>query len=144
MVAPGTYKATVLNHAISETKSGAPQATVTFSFEAGGSPHTLTWYGSFSDKALPHTIKALLNCGLKGNNPAGELELGKEVLIVVEVEVDEQTGKERNKVRWVNSLGAIRNAIPKDMATAKLSGLEGAVMAARQKLNMPAEDEFPF
>lgn len=143
MVTPGTYKATVLNHAISETKDGKPQAAVTFSFEANGSPHTLTWYGSFSEKALPHTLKALLVCGLKGNNPAGDLELGKEVMIVVETEVDERTGKERNKVRWVNAMNALRNVIPQELATSKLSALEGAVMAARQKLGVP-DDEIPF
>lgn len=143
MVSPGNYKAMVLSHAISETKAGLPQAAVTFSFEANGHPHTLTWYGSFSEKALAHTIKALLVCGLKGNNPAGDLEVGREVSIVVEVDVDDQ-GKERNKIRWVNAVGTIRNAIPQDLASLKLSSLEAAVMSARQRLNIPSEDEFGF
>jgi len=137
MVKPGTYKATLLNHAISETKNGNPQAVVTFSFEAEGQPQSVTWYGSFSEKALPHTLKALLVCGLKGNNPAGPLEIGKEVSIVIEVQKDEQSGKERNAVRWVNALNSIRNVIPADAALARLSQLEGAVMQARQNLNIP-------
>jgi hypothetical protein len=143
MVTPGTYKATILSHAISETKAGNPQAVVTFGFEVNGSSHTLTWYGSFSEKALPHTLKALIVCGLKGNNPAGDLDIGKDVLIVVENEADEQ-GRERNKIRWVNALNSIRNVIPKDMAAAKLSSLEGAVMSARLKLGVSSEDDFGF
>ena len=143
MVKPGTYKATIQNHAISETKGGNPQAVVSFLFEADGSQHSITWYGSFSEKALPHTAKALLVCGLKGNNPAGELELGREVLIVVETEVDEH-GKERNKVRWVNAINALRNVIEPQVAKAKLADLEGAIMSARQKLNIPDEDVFNF
>ena len=45
MVKPGTYKATIQNHAISETKGGNPQAVVSFLFEADGSQHSITWYG---------------------------------------------------------------------------------------------------
>jgi hypothetical protein len=71
MINPGTYPAKVISHAISETRGGDPQAAVTFSFDANG-PKTMTWYGSFKEgKAREITIKALLACGLKGNNPAG-------------------------------------------------------------------------
>jgi len=143
MVKAGTYKATLLNHAISETSKGDPQAVITFAFEAEGGQHTLTWYGSFSEKALPHTLKSLLTCGLQGNNPAGPLEIGKEVSIVVAVEKDDKN-VEKNKVKWVNPLNSIRNVIPQDMAKSKLSALEGAVMAARQKLNLTDDSEIPF
>lgn len=143
LVKPGTYKATVISHAIAETSKGDPQATITFSFEAEGRPQNITWYGSFSEKATPHTVKALLVCGLQGSNPAGPLEIGKEVNIVVENETDDK-GKERSKVRWVNALGQVRNVIPQDLAKSKLSALEGAVMAARQELNIPDSDEIPF
>jgi len=136
MINPGTYKATVANHAISEAKSGNLQAAVTFSLEVNDAPVAITWYGSFSEKALPHTLKALLVCGLKGNNPAGALEIGKEVSIVVEIEKGDD-GKERNKVRWVNAPHSIRNVVPNDAAMARLSQLEGAVMQARQNLNIP-------
>lgn len=144
MVNPGTYKATVVSHAISETKSGDPQAVVTFSFESEGKAHTIPWYGYFTEKTTAQTVKSLIICGLKGNNPAGPLEIGKEVNIVIEVEIDQQ-GKERNKVRWVNALGGIKNVIPQDMAKAKLAGLEGAVMAARQNMSapMPTDDDTP-
>jgi hypothetical protein len=144
MVKPGTYRATILNHAISETKGGDPQAAVTFSFEADGKSHTMTWFGSFKEgKAREITIKALLTCGLKGNNPAGELDIGKEVSIVVEDEVG-QDGKTRTRIRWVNPIGGVKNVMPADAAKAKLSDLVGAVMAAREDHKIPDSDEIPF
>lgn len=143
MVNPGTYNAKVLSHAISETKAGLPQAVVKFTFEAAGTAHTLTWFGSFKEGALPHTIKALLACGLQGNNPGGALEIGKEVLIVVEDDKGED-GKTRNKISWVNAVNEIKKAIPKELALSKLAALEGAVLQARQKTGMTGEDEIPF
>jgi hypothetical protein len=141
---PGTYKATVSAHAISETRTGDPQAAVTFDFEADGRSETMTWYGSFKEgKAREITIKSLLVCGLKGNNPAGPLEIGREVSIVIEDEKG-QDGKTRSKVRWVNALGGVRNAIDQSVAQSKLSALEGAVAAARHDLGVLDEDEIPF
>lgn len=148
MVKPGTYLAKVVSHAISETKGGEPQAAITFSFDADGRGQTMTYYGSFKEKAREFTIKALLACGLKGNNPAGALEIGKEVSIVVENE-EGQDGKTRSKIRWVNQAGGIRNVIPQDLAKSKLAALEGAIMAARHDLGIRNEggsddDEIPF
>jgi hypothetical protein len=142
----GTYIAKVLTHAISETQKGDPQAVVTFSFQTDDGPHNLNWYGSFSEKAMPHTVKALVVCGLKGNNPAGELEIGKEVQIVIENEADDK-GVLRSKIRWVNQVGGGVKKMAPELARAKLSALEGAVMAARQKLGASAqadEDTIPF
>lgn len=141
MINPGTYKAIVVSHAISETKAGEPQAAIVFSFDDGG-PKTITWFGSFREKARPITIKALLVCGLQGNNPAGPLEIGREVSIVVDDETGND-GKVRTKVKWVNQLGGTRNVIAQDLAQAKLSALEGAVMAAREELAIP-DDSIPF
>lgn len=145
MIKPGVYRATILNHAISETKDGNPQAAVTFSFESEGKSQSMTWFGSFKEgKARDITIKALLVCGLKGNNPAGDLDIGREVSIVIENE-EGQDGKIRARVRWVNALGGVKNVLPADQAKAKLDALAGAVMAARNDLNMPdTDDEIPF
>jgi hypothetical protein len=133
MIQPGTYKGTILSNAISETQAGLPQSTITFSVVSDGRPHTITWFGSFKEgKAREITIKSLITCGLKGNNPAGDVEIGKEVSLVIDNEVDEN-GKSRTKVKWINPLGAVRNVIPKSAALAKLSELEGAVMALRQE-----------
>lgn len=145
MIKPGIYTGTLLNHAISETRNGDPQAVVKFSVDADG-PQQITWYGSFKPgKAQEITIKALLTCGLKDNNPAGPLEIGKEVSLVIDIEVGDD-GKERNKVQWINALGEIKKVIPMDMAKAKLSSLEGAVMMARSKNPVASNDDevIPF
>jgi hypothetical protein len=146
MLKPGRYKASIVKHAITETKSGDPQAVVTFDFDADGNQQQMTWYGSFKEgKAREITIRALLVCGLKGNNPAGPLEIGREVMLTIESEKD-QNGKERLRIRWINPLGGIQNALSDDMAKSKLSALEGAVMAARHGSGIADSDDdtIPF
>lgn len=144
MVKPGTYIGTILSHAVTETKAGDPQASVTFSFDADSRPQNMTWFGSFKEgKAQEITIKALLTCGLKGNNPAGPLDIGKQVSLVIEDEKG-QDGKIRSKIRWVNALGGVKNVIAPDLAMSKLDALAGAVALARQENNIPESDDIPF
>lgn len=144
-IQPGTYIGKVFTHAITETKAGDPQAAVTFTIDDEGKQKSLTWFGSFkSPKASEITIKALIACGLKGNNPAGDLEIGKEVQLVVEEE-EGQDGKLRTRIRWVNPVGgaASMKKVDPAAAKAKLSSLEGAVMAARQATGIN-DEEIPF
>jgi hypothetical protein len=48
-------------------------------------------------------------------------------------------------VKFINEVGAHRNVIPQDLAKVKLSGLEGAVMMARQNGGKNAEiDDIGF
>jgi len=142
LVKPGRYTAKVLDHGITETKNGDPQAAVRFGFETADGPRELTWYGSFKEKALEFTIKGLVNCGLKGNNPAGALEIGKEVSIVVEVDQD-QEGKDRNVIRWVNALGGITKKMDSREAAAKLERFSGAVMALKEKEGLAPKNFAP-
>ena len=115
MLKSGNYIAKVVSHATSETKSGAPQAVVTFSL---GENQKITWYGSFKEgKAQEITFKSLLAMGLKGNNPAGDLEIGKEVEIVVEIEPD-LNGKDHARVKFINPLGHVKNVLSPEMAKA--------------------------
>lgn len=145
MITPGQYPAKIISHAITETKAGEPQAAVTIKVEIGdGMTQNITWYGSFKEgKAREITIKALLTCGLQGNNPGGSLEIGKEVMATVEEKPDDK-GVLRTRVAWINPLNQVRNVIPKDLAAAKLAALEGFVMAARQSNGGAGSDEIPF
>jgi hypothetical protein len=138
-IEPGIYVAKVFEHAIGETKAGLPQAVITFKF--GG--HSIKYYGSFSPKAAPWTIKALIACGLEGQNPAGPLKIGKEVSITIAEDVNLQ-GQPVMKVRWVNPISGIKNVIAPDAAKAKLADLEGAVLAARADLGVGDDSEIPF
>lgn len=142
MIEEGKYEATVKTYNIVQNSKGDLQAVITFyvSQKAG----EISYYGGFSEKGREYTINNLITCGLKGNNPAGELELGKKVEIVVKHE--EYEGKTRAKVKFINPIGggAFKNLVSKDLALAKLSELEGAVMGARQRLNIVDQDEIPF
>ena len=143
LVNPGRYVAKVAKHAITETKGGDPQAVVRFEFvDDQGHRRELTWFGSFKDKAQPYTIKALINCGLQGNNPAGPLEIGKEVSIVVEIDKDND-GKDRNIVRWVNGLNQIQNEIDPQKAASMLERFSGAVMAAKKEMGVGLKNHAP-
>lgn len=144
MIAPGQYPAKVLSHAITETKAGEPQATITLQLELDGKKASLVWFGSFKEgKAREITVKALLTCGLVGNNPGGALEIGKEVMITVDNETD-QAGRVRTRIKWINPLSIVRNVIPKELAAAKLAVLEGFVMAARQSNGGADPSDLPF
>jgi len=143
MVEAGTYTAKTISHTIALTKKGDPQSVVTFEVTAKDGTHKITYYGSFSEKAREYTIKNLITLGLKGNNPAGELDVGKQVELVIDLETGDD-GKTRPKVKFINLLGQVRNAIPQDLARAKLADLEGAVMAARSKINSKDDEEIPF
>ena len=143
MLPAGKYKATLAEHHVGETSKGDPQVVATFNVVHGGLKEQISWFGFFTEKTQSTTIKSLITLGLQGNNPAGPLTIGKEVELVVENETD-QKGVTRAKVRWVNPLGVARKVIPTDMAKAKLSALEGAVMAARQQNSAVDSDEIPF
>lgn len=134
LVKSGRYSARVVSHAITETKGGDPQASIRFSFETSDGLKELTYFGSFKGGALEHTLKALVASGLKGNNPAGALEIGKTVSIVVEIDKD-MNGKDRNVVRWVNQPGGVINKMDDNSAKAKLEQYAGAVMALREKVS---------
>lgn len=145
LLKPGTYPGKVLEHAITETKDHNPQAVVKFQV----ADRQLIWFGSFKDTVVEHTIKGLVACGLKGNNPGGQLEIGKEVSLVVDVE--ERDGKTRNRIRWVNNAG-IANKVSPQEAMAKLERFAGAVAAykningitdTKPKNHAPGADEAP-
>lgn len=146
---PGRYTAQVIDHRIAETKKGDPQAWVKFAFKHNEEDHEISWYGSFNGKALEHTIKGLISCGLKGDHPAGPLELGKLVSIVIETKEDSE-GKERSSVRWVNKLSAPPKAIEEKTAKALLQQYTSTVKALRMtegepnKATSTDDDDPPF
>lgn len=145
MINEGTYEAKVASHAITETKNGDPQALVTFDVKTTDGVVRLDWYGSFKEKALKYTLTSLINCGLRGTNPADDLEIGKVVSIVVSHEPD-TNGKTRARIKWINKVGGTRKVLEPKAAAAKLKSLEGMVMAIRHDLGAPNADtdDLPF
>lgn len=152
LVKAGRYNAKVVDHGITETKNGDPQAAIRFGFETQDGYKELVWFGSFKEKALEFTLQALVNCGLQGTNPAGPLEIGKEVSVVVDINKDHE-GKDRNVVQWVNKLGGIGKKVDEMEAKAKLERFSGAIMAIKEREgsgiknhapSMNVEDDFGF
>lgn len=150
LIKPGKYNAKVKDHAIGETKGGAPQAIIRFEFVADGTDRELAWYGYFTDKTVERTIKALVICGLDGASASGPLEIGREVSITVDIDQD-LSGNDRNVIRWVNALGDTGTAksMPQSEAKAKLARFDGLVMSTKaampqQHSKRRDEDNIPF
>lgn len=98
---PGTYKARVGEVALSTTKSGKDQVSISLAVIDGDNEEYHTYYGYFSDGALSITLKALRTCGWKGTNLLEVEKLGGQIVQVV---LDNETweGKTRLKVKWIN------------------------------------------
>lgn len=158
MIGPGTYLAKSTHWGIKEAKSGSLQCLVTFKIE--NSDETITWYGSLKEgKGREITLKALLNCGLRGTDLnafsegplANALDTKKIVELVVGDETDPQ-GVVRTKVQWVNRAGGsdFRNIAPPQDAKAKLKAMniKADIVALRQELgikdrpNIDEDDDF--
>jgi hypothetical protein len=152
---PGRYKAFVVDKIISENKQGNPQAVVQVEVDLGnGEKQAMNYYGSFKDGALEHTLKALVACGIKGNSPTDPITKGIEVSVVI-VEEEDNEGKPRTKVAWINKPFGLGDAIDLGKAKAALSKYDGALAALRAKEpkpknfadNLPSYDnneEIPF
>jgi hypothetical protein len=106
----GRYRARAREWSIWAASTGTMQIGVLFDLlDMPG--QRITWYGFFTDKALPDTVKALRTMGWQGSDPS---ELGdngggldaNEVSLVVEHEQDQQK-KTRARVRWVNPSGGL-------------------------------------
>jgi hypothetical protein len=142
----GKYQAKILDYGIGLTEAGNPQIMIILGFD-DGQPRELTWYGSLKEgKAREITIKALLACGLKGNDidgiadgiGGGPLDADTPVSITVEYETN-QNGKSFPRVRWINRSGsALKNKMTKEEAKIKLGclNLKGEVIAARQETGL--------
>jgi hypothetical protein len=136
----GIYRARALGAGLGETKSGAEQVAIEFDFlDFEGT--RLTYYGTFSDKAVEHTLRALRTAGWRGDDLADLSSIGgpdaPEVDLVVENE--EWEGKVRLKVRWVNPRGGLgmKAALAPDKAKAFAARMRGQVAAFDRTAGAP-------
>lgn len=138
----GTFKARVIDVELGYTDSGNEQVALLFETQTG---ETISWYGTFTEKATPYTIKDLRACGWTGNDLAtlGVEDLASDVEIVVEE--DMYNGKSRLKVKWIN--GANRLNVKNRMTPAQKAAfgvkLKGAIMAvpAPRQTPVPAQQD---
>lgn len=148
----GNYQAKIVDYGIGATKSGDPQVMVLFEFsDAEGQRHELTWFGTLKEgKGQEITLKALLTCGMVGNEvenlAEGVLSNVLDVDTPVQIVVEREAGRDQSgsptaqtypRIKWINRLGgtAFANKLTKHDAKFKMSALnlKAAVMDMRQK-----------
>lgn len=139
---PGKYTARAVEYGIPEVEGDKhPQVAVVFEFMFEDKPRRMTYYGSLHPNAIEHTSKAMIVLGMKSNDWASLLgpdaiDMEKEVSITIE----NHTYKDKTSLRisWVNEIGGgLGKSMDPRMAKARLSSLNGALVAARQKTGAP-------
>lgn len=126
----GTYRAKAVGAALCFTKAGAEQVAIEFELlDCEG--YRMTYFGTFGEKALEHTIKALRTCGWQGDDLSSyEGVDANEVSLVIEHE--EWEGKVSAKIRWINPVGpggaALKAPMAPDQAKAFAAKMRGAII----------------
>lgn len=97
---PGRYMATVSNAEFGESSNGTPFLRLDFNTKEGDS---ISGWLYLSEKALPNSVRTLTEAFGFNNDFETVIDqvTGKECSITVECE--EYEGKERMRVKWINS-----------------------------------------
>jgi hypothetical protein len=155
---PGSYMGKISNYGIHKTKTDSLQAVIQISFKDDyGHDYKLNWRGGFSEKQLPFTLKTLLTCGLRGNDPAiiadgpesNALDHDKTFQVTVEKQDDKYW-----RISWINEAG-LKKGISKSEASQALGDLRGKIAQLRQEhgikdlprveqVSSSALDDLPF
>lgn len=150
MIAAGTYRARCTGEQDVQfgfSKTGNEQIAVVFRITEGEcAGHTVTWFGSFaSEKSIKIALKALENCGWKGDNVTDLSGIGsEEVDLVIDHEPD-QENRPRLRVQWVNKPGAsgrveLRDQMSAAQKVAFAQKMKGQILSARQSAGTPRRE----
>lgn len=131
----GKYLTRAKEWAITETTTTKePQIYIAFA-DVDGLGQPPAYYGTFGEKALVHTMKALRNCGWNGSD-IQELDHAQCGLDSNKVEIvvdhEEYGGKWRAKTKWVNSPGAGVTALAPDKKAAFAQALKAKILQLEQ------------
>lgn len=152
----GTYKARAAQWDLGLTGTGKEQVAVMFELlDPAFAGQRITWFGYFTEKALPITVKALRTMGWQGDDLLNLQGLdGNEVELVIANETYE--GKTRPKVQFVNAVGgglSLATPMAPDqqrsfaaqmrMRIAAINAGEGAQKSAPKQRPSPASDRRP-
>lgn len=128
----GRYTASIVNYGITQKEGKDPQVAILFEFEdQDRDRHEMTWFGTLKEgKGQEITLKALLACGMTGNDVAA-LADGVESNVLdaatpVSIVMAQQTyeGKTHMRVQWVNTLRTgFQGKLDKGEAKVKLGAL---------------------
>jgi hypothetical protein len=142
LIPEGTWKCRGVSYALGYTSQDGEQVGVEIMLlpdqhEDVDGRH-LTWYGQFSEKAEPFTLKALRTLGWQGDDIAdlsGVID-GPECEAVIGHEQDLQ-GEWRHRVRFIQAVGAggvaMKSKMTEDQARAFAERMRGRVLAANRK-----------
>lgn len=143
-----------------ESKNGTKQILMQFKILDGDyAGRVVPWFGYFTTKTVDTTLKAMRNCGMKGEDlfslwGANAQELNQVVQIETELNENPENGKVHARVRWVNSVGGGGVKLKKPMTEAdmrkfaaqmkghlkKVAEVEGETADAADIPGEPAED----
>jgi hypothetical protein len=134
---PGIYRARAKEWELGEASTGTEQIGVLFALtdpEANGD--TITWFGSFTEKAAPYTLQSLRNCGWEGDNLESLDGLdANEVELVVEEQ--EYNGKVSLRVKYINRVGSgslsLKSPMSPEKKRAFAARMRGQIAALDQK-----------
>lgn len=149
MLPEGTYTAHCVNAQLGFSKKGSEQIIATFKIsDENFKGREMTWYGSFSDKAMQYTLDAMKNCGFIGDDYS---DLGSmtrnEISLVIGHEANPNDGKIYARVKFINAIGRARVTAPMNADqirafNAKMKAQSGKVSPGPGKSN--PKDEVPF
>lgn len=160
----GTYRGKVIDGGLGEATTGNEQVALLCELGGDGPEKgvRLTYYGSFTEKAVDHTIKALRAAGWSGTNLVEVADWKKSVpvppdvdfVIEQEPEVDQNNEQKysedgvpltRARVRWINAVGKIglRTALSPDKTAAFAARMKGKFLAFDQSAGAPKTNGAP-
>lgn len=137
MIPEGKYKARGVEGALAETSQGNPQVAVLVRITEGEhAGEEFTWYGHFTEKTEVRTLESLRHLGWETDDLTDLRGIdANEVQIVIGHEED-QEGRMRPRVKWINAAGAglaIKERMDAAAARAFAARMKGAAIASRQK-----------
>lgn len=135
----GKHKAKPVGASLGFTKDNKEQVGIVLEIiEGDATGQTITRYGSFSDAALPYTLKDLRTCGWVGDDLSDLSSVGGDGGVAVEIVIGQEeypagSGQWHDKVKFINALGAGGAGLAKP-----LDATQAKAFAARMRNNVRA------
>lgn len=144
----GTHRAVVIEAVLGMTSTGKEQVAVSLERVEDGQPtgDRIAWYGTFTDAAMPFTVKSLRTMGWKGDDLSDlSSVIGGEVDIVCAHE--EYNGQSKLKVKFINAPGSggalVKEQLAPDAAKAFAKRMMGQIRAADVVAGAPRNNGAP-
>lgn len=147
----GTYRGKVTDAGLAKAGNGNEQVALLCELGGDGPEKglKLTYYGSFSERAIDITIKALRAAGWKGVDLT-EIDRWSEVVpeppeVEFVIEPEEYEGVTRAKVKWINSVSGlgVKERLAPAEAQSFAQRMKGKLLAFDQNNRAPKNNGAP-